>query len=88
MKKLTIYILAVILLLSCLFIGCNCAGYDYIDTNYHFDRAIIKMPDGTTKEINLKTWTDARRTEIFIVTDQDGTRYMISSHNCILIEDN
>jgi len=78
MKKLTIYILAVILLLSCLFIGCNCAGYDYIDTNYHFDRAIIKMPDGTAKEINLKKWTDA----------EDGTRYLVSSYNCILIEDN
>ena len=87
MKKFAIYILAVILLLSCLFVGCNCAGYDFIDTNYHFNRAIIKMPDGTAKEINLKMWADAEGEQLTL-TAQDGTRYLVSSYNCILIEDN
>lgn len=87
MRKIAIYILAAILLLSCLFVGCNCAGYDIVDTNYHFDRAIIKMPDGTIKEFNIKMWADAEGEQLTL-TSEDGTRYLVCSYNCILIEDN
>lgn len=67
--------------------GCDFRGYDCMDTKYHFDRAIISMPDGTTKEIDLVYWADADGEQLTL-TASDGTRYLVSSINCILIEDN
>lgn len=85
MKKLILGLIASLMLLAAA--GCNCAGYDLVDTNYHFDRAIIKMPNGETVEVEIKTWADAEGEQLTI-TSKDGTRYLVSSVNCILIEDN
>jgi len=84
-KKIFVTIIAIAM--SVLFVGCNYKGYDMIDTNYHFDRAIISMPDGTTFEVEVSKWADADGEQLTI-TAKDGTRYLVSSYNCILIEDN
>ena len=86
MKKLILGLVASLMLLAAA--GCNCAGYDFVYTNYHFDRAIIKMPNGETVEVEIKTWADAGDGEQLTITSNDGTRYLVSSVNCILIEDN
>ena len=88
MKKYSILIVCLLLLLACVLSGCNFSGYDWIDTNYHFDRAIIALPDGTNMEIKVEKWTDAEDGEQLTITAKDGTRYLTSSFNCILIEDN
>lgn len=81
MKKIISLILLALTLTSC-----NFAGYDLIDTNYHFNKAIIKMPNGETKEIDIYTWADAEGEQLTI-TDKNGNRYLVSSVNCILIEE-
>lgn len=85
MKKTIIIMLAVLML--AVLAGCGFKGYDWVDTNYHFDRAIIRMPDGSTKEIELKQWRDSEDGEQLTLTAADGTRYLAHSVNCILIED-
>lgn len=67
--------------------GCDCRGYDCFDTKYHFDRAIIRMPDGEIKEIEIEYWADSEGEQLTL-TAKDGSRYLVSSINCILIEDN
>ena len=67
--------------------GCSYAGYDFVDTNYHFNRAIIRMPDGAAREIQIKKWADSEDGEQLTLTSADGTRYLVHSANCILIED-
>lgn len=85
MKKTIVIILAVLLLV--MLAGCNYKGYDFFDNDYHFDRAIIRMPDGSTKEIALAKWTDAEDGEQLTLTSTDGTRYLVHSANCVLVED-
>lgn len=83
MKKLiAVFLLAATILLS----GCHYKGYDFVDTNYHFDRAIIKMPDGEVIEVQIRKWADSEGEQLTITT-KDGKRYLVSSINCILIED-
>lgn len=82
-KKAFIAILIFALLLLS---GCNYHGYDWVDTNYHFDTAIIRMPDGSTIEVEIEKWADSGDGEQLTITTKDGVRYLVSSINCILIE--
>ena len=86
MKKLIIAIATVVMLATCA--GCkhHYQGYDFVDTNYHFDRAIMRMPDGEIVEVEIEKWADAEGEQLTI-TGKDGKRYLVSSINCVLIED-
>ena len=86
MKKKAIMIVALALFLITLFAGCNYRGYDFVDNDYHFDRAIICMPNGEVIEVEVAKWADAEGEQLTITTT-DGTRYLVHANNCILIED-
>ena len=85
MKKILVLMTAVVLAITMM--GCNFSSYDMVDTNYHFDRAIIRMPDGSVMEMEIKKWADAGDGEQLTITSKDGKRYLVSSYNCVLIED-
>jgi len=85
MRKVIAAIL--VLLVALALIGCNYSGYDFYDTHYHFNRAMISMPDGTILNVQIAKWSDAEGEQLTI-TAKDGTRYLVSSYNCVLIEDN
>ena len=70
-----------------MFTGCSYSGYDFIDTNYHFDKAIIKMPDGEVITVDIQKWADSEDGEQLTITSKDGTKYLVNSVNCVLIED-
>lgn len=63
--------------------GCN---KDLIDTNYEFNKAIICLNDGTKMEIEIKQWTDYEGEQIQIIS-KEGTIYLVSSYNTILINE-
>jgi hypothetical protein len=82
MKKiLTVILLAVTLGLS--LVSCN---YDIIDTQYSYDTAIITLHDGERIEVAIKSWRDYEDGEQLQITATDGTVYLVSSYNCILID--
>lgn len=85
MKKVLCILLCVLVLLS--LVGCDYSGYDFIDTNYHFNRAIVKMPDGTVEEFNIRSWADAEDCDQLTLTTDDGVRYLVHGANVILVED-
>lgn len=43
-----------------LFTGCGVvvSNYQYLDTTYHFDEAIISLPDGEVAKGKVKSWRD------------------------------
>ena len=84
MRKVIAAIL--VLMVALVLIGCNYSGYDIVDTHYHFNRAMISMPDGTILNVQIAKWSDAEGEQLTI-TAKDGTRYLVSSYNCVLIED-
>lgn len=80
-------IVAIIALVVATFTGCNFIGYDFIDTNYHFNKAIVKMPDGSVETWEIRKWADSEDGEQLTITTKDGKRYLVSSVNCILVEE-
>ena len=82
MKKILAFgLLAVILVLS--LVSCN---YDVIDTQYSYDTAIITLHNGERIEVSIKSWRDYEDGEQLQITATDGTVYLVSSYNCILID--
>lgn len=82
MKKLTLTIIAVVLL----FILTGCGNKDYFDTKYTFNKAIVRMPSGEVVEMNVKSWSDYEGEQIQI-TNTDGVTYVVSSYNCVLVSE-
>ena len=85
MRKFALRITAIAIIIAAVlsFAGCN---YQFIDMTYDFDKAIIKMPDDTVKEVRVSSWTDYDGEQIQI-EDTDGNIYVVSSYNCILIKE-
>lgn len=83
MKKIITLTLVLALLVTML---TGCGNMDLWDTNYTFDRAIIKMPNGEVLEVENKQWCDYEGEQVQIIA-KDGTVYLVSTYNCILIND-
>lgn len=66
---------------------CSCGNKDMWDTNYTYDTAIISWPDGTVKTVEIKQWTDYSDGEQIQIIAEDGTIYLVSSYNCVLIKE-
>ena len=79
MKKLFSILCAAALLI--LMSGCN---KTFIDFQHEFDYALVRMPDGTSQQIELTSWNDYDGEQIQL-TAKDGTVYLVSSINCVLI---
>ena len=59
---------------------------DIWDTNSVYDYAIVAFPDGETKTIKIKKWRDYEGEQLQITAD-DGTIYLVSSINCVLVNE-
>ena len=82
MKK----IIAIILMLAVVLTFASCGNKDIWDTNYSFDYAIIAFPDGSCKTINIKKWKDYEGEQVQIIAE-DGTTYLVSMNNCVLVNE-
>ena len=63
---------------------CGCGNLDIIDTNYTYDTALVKWPDGSVKKIEVEQWTGYEGEQIQII-GKDGKIYLISMNNTVLI---
>jgi len=83
MKRIIAFIIAVIALSTMLV---SCGNQDLFDTNKTYTRAIITYGDGQTFDVNIKQWRDYDGEQLQIIAD-DGTVYLASSFNTILINE-
>lgn len=80
MKKIKI-----VILLTTLALGVSaCGNQQFFDTTYTFNKAIIEMPGGDIKEINIKSWNDYEGDQLQIKAD-DGVTYLVHSSKCVMI---
>ena len=78
MKKLLL-----IFAIASIFSGCN---RDMFDTVWLYDTAVTRWPDGTMKTIKIRQWRDYQDGEQIQITAEDGTVYLLSSFNTVLIK--
>lgn len=83
MKKKMVMIMALGMLVATLFTGCG--NKDMFDTVYTFDRAIIKLADGTIVSGEVESWTDYEGEQLQIKIN--GVTYLVHSANATLIVD-
>lgn len=87
MKKIIKIMLTVCILLILLFTLTACGNKDMWDTVYTYDYAIVGFPDGTSEKIEIKQWRDYENGEQIQITAKDGNVYLVSSFNCILVQE-
>lgn len=80
-KKTLAFILVIFIMVS-LLVGCN---RQIIDTTYHFDRAIVSLPNGEVIEGKLTSWRDYDGDQIQVKIN-DKT-YLVHSSNVVLISE-
>ena len=91
MKK-KVWIIAALVLLVLVVAGVaiywrtNIGNRQQIDMNYHFDRAIVKLPDGEVVEGKLSSWLDFNDSDV-IQVKIDGKTYLTSYVNVCLIDE-
>ena len=88
-KKVWVIVgIVVLLLLIGIFIywQTHIGNRQLMDTNYHFDRAILKLPNGEIVEGKLNSWLDFDDSDV-IQVKIDGKTYLTSYVNVCLIDD-
>ncbi len=83
MKRVIVFISAMVLMAT-MFISCG--NQDLFDTNKTYTRAIITYGDGQTFDVNIKQWRDYEGEQLQIIAE-DGTVYLASSFNTVLINE-
>jgi hypothetical protein len=81
MKKFILIALIILTLLA--FVSCNAQIFD---TTYHFDRAIIFLPNGEQIEGKVESWANYANSDMTQVKI-DGKTYLTHSSNVILISE-
>lgn len=83
MKKIVILsALLVLILISCT----GCYNKQLFDTTYHYDRAIVYLPNGEIVEGRVSSWTDFDDGDS-IQVKIDGKMYLTHISNVCLIDD-
>ena len=57
-----------------------------LDTKYHFDRAIVKLPNGEVVDGKLTSWLDFDDSDV-VQVKIDGKTYLTSYVNVCLIDE-
>lgn len=87
MKKLSIVCLIAI---SSLFSGCGNIGEGNVDifvSNFKYQYALVRWPDGTMKKIEIKRWTDMCGNGKIQITTPDDNIYLLPIYNTILVKE-
>ncbi|MBQ9988092.1 MAG: hypothetical protein IJP28_06920 [Erysipelotrichales bacterium] len=79
MKRVYMAVLSVLLL-----VGCN---KSVVDLTYKFDRAMIKLQDGSCIEVEVSSWLDYEDGDQIQITSKEGVTYLVHSSNVTLISD-
>lgn len=81
-KRVALIIFLAIILISCT----GCYNKQFVDMTYHYDRAIIYLPNGEIVEGKVSSWTDFEDGDS-IQIKIDGKTYLTHVCNVCLIND-
>lgn len=81
-KRVALIIFLAIILISCT----GCYNKQFVDMTYHYDRAIIYLPNGEIVEGRVNSWMDFEDGDS-IQIKIDGKTYLTHICNVCLIDD-
>ena len=81
MKKFIAILIVIIIVLT--MTACN---RQIFDTTWSFEKAIIFLPDGSSIEGDIESWTDFDGSDM-VQVKIDGKQYLTHSSNVILISE-
>lgn len=81
-KRVALIIFLAVILVSCT----SCYNKQFFDMTYHYDRAIIYLPNGEIVEGKVSSWTDFEDGDS-IQIKIDGKTYLTHLCNVCLIDD-
>ena len=81
-KRVALIIFLAIILISCT----GCYNKQFVDMTYHYDRAIVYLPNGEIVEGRVSSWTDFDDGDS-IQVKIDGKTYLTHISNVCLIDD-
>ena len=81
-KQLALIIFLVVILISCT----GCYNKQFVDMTYHYNRAIIYLPNGEIVEGRVTSWRDFKDGDS-IQIKIDGKTYLTHICNVCLIDD-
>ena len=82
MKKIALIIFLAMILVS----STGCCNKQLFDTTYHYDRAIVYLPNGEIVEGRVSSWADFDDGDS-IQVKIDGKMYLTHISNVCLIDD-
>ena len=88
-KKVLIVIAVIVVLLvavGVIYWQTHIGNRQFMDVNSHFDRAVLKLPNGEVIEGKLNSWLDFDDSDVLQVKI-DGKTYLTSYVNVCLIDD-
>lgn len=81
-KRVALIIFLAIILISCT----GCYNKQLLDLTYHYNRAIVRLPNGEIVEGRVSSWTDFEDGDS-IQVKIDGKMYLTHISNVCLIDD-
>lgn len=82
MKRVALIIFLAVVLISCT----GCYNKQLLDLTYHYNRAIVRLPNGEIVEGRVSSWTDFEDGDS-IQVKIDGKMYLTHISNVCLIDD-
>lgn len=80
-------VVLLIIFLAIILVSCTgCYNKQLFDTTYHYDRAIVKLPNGEIVEGRVSSWTDFDDGDS-IQVKIDGKMYLTHISNVCLISE-
>ena len=83
MKKVLVILLILVVFVT--FVACS--NKDIVDTVFAYDYAIISLPDGTSKTVEIKQWRDYEDGDQIQIKATDGTVYLLHFEDCVLVKE-
>lgn len=81
-RKLMLIFVSIVMILGLV----GCGNQAVFDTTYTFNKALISLPNGDVIEVEIDEWCDYDGEQLQVKA-KDGTVYLTSSFNCILIKE-
>ncbi len=83
-KIISLAVAAIAIVIAMIVVCMSSCNRTILDTTFQFDRAVIKLPDGTIVDGTVESWHDYEGDQIQVKVN--GITYLVHANNVALIK--